>query len=109
MVGHAPFRVALLVVAGFLIIYTLFESQTAGKAFSIHENFETEITSTFDHAHGNTSVPTIGKVTMLYGDWAQDEINQAVLNTHRDHAEQQGYSIHVLDRKIMHGMWSKVR
>ncbi|EME84647.1 glycosyltransferase family 34 protein, partial [Pseudocercospora fijiensis CIRAD86] len=50
----------------------------------------------------------IGKVTMLYGPWAEDENNQLVLKSHRQHAEKHGYSLHVLDRQIMHGMWSKL-
>ncbi|USW54831.1 Putative glycosyltransferase 34, nucleotide-diphospho-sugar transferase [Septoria linicola] len=45
---------------------------------------------------------------MLYGPWAELADNQAVLQTHRDHAELQGHSMHVLDRQIMHGMWSKL-
>lgn len=50
----------------------------------------------------------IGKVTMLYGPWAELEDNKAVLQTHKDHATLHNHSIHVLDRKIMHGMWSKL-
>ncbi|SMR55404.1 unnamed protein product [Zymoseptoria tritici ST99CH_1A5] len=50
----------------------------------------------------------IGKVTMLYGAWAELEENQAILRTHEEHAELNGHSMHVLNRKIMHGMWSKL-
>lgn len=51
---------------------------------------------------------SIGKVTMLYGPWAEDENNQLVLKSHRQHAEKHGYSLHVLDQQTMHGMWSKL-
>lgn len=55
-----------------------------------------------------TKHATIGKVTMLYGAWAELEDNKAVLQTHKDHAKLHDHSVHVLDRQIMHGMWSKL-
>ena len=51
--------------------------------------------------------PRIGKVTMLYGPPAEDETTQLVIAGHRRHAELNGHSIHVLDRQILHGLWSK--
>lgn len=51
---------------------------------------------------------TVGKVTMLYGAWAEEKTNQLVLRGHEQHARKHGHSFHVLDRKIMHGMWSKL-
>lgn len=47
----------------------------------------------------------IGKVTMIYGD--NKSIYERALDTHREHSNRMGYSLFVLRRSILDGVWNK--
>ncbi|RLL95655.1 hypothetical protein CFD26_103412 [Aspergillus turcosus] len=49
--------------------------------------------------------PTIGKVTMMYGD---NSIYERTLETHKEHSRRLGYPITVLRNPILDGYWNKL-
>lgn len=51
--------------------------------------------------------PAISKVTMMYGPHAKDETMKLIIEGHKKHAERHGHGIRVLDRQLLHGLWSK--
>lgn len=54
-----------------------------------------------------TKSPAIAKVTMMYGPQANDETIQLIIEGHKEHAARHGHGIHILDRQLLHGLWSK--
>ncbi|EAL84784.1 glycosyltransferase family 34 protein [Aspergillus fumigatus Af293] len=49
--------------------------------------------------------PTIGKVTMIYGNHS---IYERTLETHKEHSRRLGYPLTVLRNPILHGIWNKL-
>lgn len=60
-----------------------------------------------DRVQAVTKSPTIAKVTMMYGPHAKDETMKLIIEGHRQHAARHGHGIHILDRQLLHGLWSK--
>lgn len=57
---------------------------------------------------GKTDIrPTMGKITMLYGD-THEGMYARVLEGHERHAALHGYKSIVLREKLLHGLWSKI-
>ncbi|KAK9643081.1 hypothetical protein V6Z96_008920 [Aspergillus fumigatus] len=49
--------------------------------------------------------PTIGKMTMIYGNHS---IYERTLETHKEHSRRLGYPLTVLRNPILHGIWNKL-
>lgn len=132
MGGHVVQRALLLVLVGCFAIYTIVNYistrnvLTQCAAYSMDDtgsvipssqvvlsdpgswhrsNGAQGLSSPNDDGAANIA---IGKVTMSYGSWAEDESNKLILEGHKQHAEKHGYSFHVLGQQTMHGLWSKL-
>ncbi|EAW13442.1 glycosyltransferase family 34 protein [Aspergillus clavatus NRRL 1] len=83
-------RLILCVVLAFCIV-----SLFTGQFFDYHRARTPEV---------HQPNPTIGKVTMVYGN---NSIYERALETHREHSRRQGYPLFVLRIPILDGVWNK--
>lgn len=85
---------AVLVIALVLTIGTLQRTPSPFRAFGALQT------------HRGT--PSIGKISMLWGKQAEQDVYRRALQTHQAHAERHGYSLHVLQESVAHHYWNKL-